>query len=61
MGLGQERQPTQATGLNHREIQPVREMFNDLLAFLLHQQPEPEIMQLCHGLVATAATLAAAD
>jgi len=25
----------------------------------LHQQPQPKIMQLCHGVVATGTTLAA--
>jgi hypothetical protein len=46
MGLGQQGQPAGSEGLHHREIELIRLALGDPLALLLHQQPQPQIVEI---------------
>jgi hypothetical protein len=48
MGLGQQGQPAEATGLNHRKINLLGFSTSDSLALLLHQQPQSQVMKGGH-------------
>jgi hypothetical protein len=48
MGFCQDGQPAEATGLNHRKIHLRRLTGGDALTFLLHQQPQAQIMERRH-------------
>jgi hypothetical protein len=48
MGLGQQGQPAEATGLNHRKINLLGFSASDSLALLLHQQPQSQVMKGGH-------------
>jgi hypothetical protein len=49
VGFRQESQPTQAAGLHHGQVQIRGLGFSNPLTFLLHQQPQTEIVKLGHG------------
>jgi hypothetical protein len=48
MGFGQQGQPAEAAGLDHREIEIIRVGIGDPLTLLLDQKPQPQIVELGH-------------
>ena len=49
MGFRQESKPAETAGLNHRQVQIRGVGFRNPLTFLLHQQPQTEIVKLGQG------------
>ena len=48
MGLGEQSQPAEGAGLHHQEIELIGLALGDPLALLLHQQPQPQIVEMGH-------------
>ena len=61
MGLRQQCQPTQASGLHHREVEIRGLGVGNALAFLLHEKAQSEVVKLGHGTHPVAPTLAVED
>ena len=47
-GLGQQGQPAKGAGLHHRESELIGLALGDLLALQLHQQSQPQIVEIGH-------------
>ena len=58
MGFSQKRQPTEAAGLNNRQIEIRWLGVSNSFAFLLDKKSQPEIVKLGHGTHPISTTLA---